>query len=39
MILLIVGSTRAVNLLLLGPDGIGIDRRGGELGMTEPLLH
>lgn len=27
------------DLLLLGPDGIGIDRRGGELGVAEPFLH
>ena len=23
--------------LLLGPDGVGVDRRGRELGVTEPL--
>ena len=26
-------------LMFLGPYGVGIDRRGGKLGMAEPLLH
>src|SRR3954451_13703502 len=25
--------------LLLLADGVGVDRRGGELGVAEPLLH
>ncbi len=27
------------NVLFLGPDGIGIDGGGGELGMAKPFLH
>lgn len=27
------------DVLFLRPDGIGVDRRGRELGVAEPLLH